>query len=308
MQGDCLERMKEIESGSVDMILTDPPYGTMKGIEKSGHYGGQKGHDWDETIKHEPMLSECNRVLCPKGCLILFSQEPYTAKLITETHGNLPFSYRLVWLKNHFANALIAKKAPVKYTEDLCVFFKRYEGRIGHPLQEYFLDEFSMCGMTSAEICAELKTTGAAHYFTTGVQFRVPNAKHLKRLQEMTGRFSIKHSVVVDTHKQFISGNPLSVYNLPEGAKYKSNVLEFRKEYRGEHPTQKPVALMADLIKTYTNERGTVLDFTMGSGTTGVACANLNRNFIGIEMDLDYFNIALERIEEAETKAIEAMF
>jgi len=78
--------------------------------------------------------------------------------------------------------------------------------------------------------------------------------------------------------------------------KYKSNVLEYKKDYQGLHPTQKPVLLMEDLIKTYTNENETVLDFTMGSGTTGVAAKNLNRNFIGIELDETYFNIAKERI------------
>ena len=66
-----------------------------------------------------------------------------------------------------------------------------------------------------------------------------------------------------------------------------------------QHPTQKPVALMEYLIKTYTNEGETVLDFTMGSGTTGVACANLGRKFIGIEIERKYFDIACERIEAA---------
>ncbi len=89
------------------------------------------------------------------------------------------------------------------------------------------------------------------------------------------------------------------VFNLPEGKKYKSNVLEYKKDYTGHHPTQKPVKLIEDLLRTYTNEGETVLDFTMGSGTTGVACKNLNRKFIGIELDQDYFNIAKKRIEEA---------
>jgi site-specific DNA-methyltransferase (adenine-specific) len=85
-------------------------------------------------------------------------------------------------------------------------------------------------------------------------------------------------------------------FNLPKGQKFKSNVLSYRKDYTGLHPTQKPVALLEDLVKTYTNEGETVLDFTMGSGTTGVAAKNLTRNFIGIEMDDKYFEIAKERI------------
>ena len=89
------------------------------------------------------------------------------------------------------------------------------------------------------------------------------------------------------------------VFNLEDGAKYKSNALEYRKDYSGRHPTQKPVALLEDLIATYTRGGDLVVDFTMGSGSTGVACANTGRKFIGIELDLGYFNIALDRIEKA---------
>lgn len=79
---------------------------------------------------------------------------------------------------------------------------------------------------------------------------------------------------------------------------YPINIIEFKKE-RGLHPTQKPVDLMEYLIKTYTNENDIVLDNCMGSGTTGVACMNLNRKFIGIEKEEKYFNIAKERIEKS---------
>ena len=74
-------------------------------------------------------------------------------------------------------------------------------------------------------------------------------------------------------------------------------LIEFKREWKPIHPTQKPVALIEYLIKTYTNELETVLDFTMGSGTTGVACCNLNRDFIGIELDKDYFKVAQDRIK-----------
>ena len=89
--------------------------------------------------------------------------------------------------------------------------------------------------------------------------------------------------------------------NISEFTNYPTDVLEFIGE-RGFHPTQKPVALMEYLIRTYTNEGETVLDFTMGSGTTGVACMNTGRNFIGIERDEGYFAIAQKRIEEASFK------
>ena len=88
-----------------------------------------------------------------------------------------------------------------------------------------------------------------------------------------------------------------STFNLWEGNKYKSNILKYKKDYNGYHPTQKPVLLLEDLIKTFSNEGDTVVDLTMGSGSTGVACKNTGRNFIGIELNDEYFGIAKERIE-----------
>ena len=88
-----------------------------------------------------------------------------------------------------------------------------------------------------------------------------------------------------------------STFNLWEGKKYKSNILKYKKDYTGHHPTQKPVLLLEDLIKTFSNEKDLVVDLTMGSGSTGVACCNTNRDFIGIELDKEYFKIAEQRIK-----------
>ena len=93
-------------------------------------------------------------------------------------------------------------------------------------------------------------------------------------------------------------------FNFWQGGKSKSNVLEYSKDNDGYHPTQKPVALLEDLIQTYSNEENTVLDFTMGSGSTGVACVNTGRRFIGIELDPGYFAIAKKRITEAQVAVI----
>jgi site-specific DNA-methyltransferase (adenine-specific) len=87
-----------------------------------------------------------------------------------------------------------------------------------------------------------------------------------------------------------------STFNLWEGNKFKSNILKYKKDYSGYHPTQKPVLLLEDLIKTFSNENDLVVDLTMGSGSTGVACKNTNRSFIGIEKDEAYFKIAEQRI------------
>jgi site-specific DNA-methyltransferase (adenine-specific) len=93
-----------------------------------------------------------------------------------------------------------------------------------------------------------------------------------------------------------------STFNLWEGNKYKSNILKYKKDYDGLHPTQKPVLLLEDLIKTFSNKNDLVVDLTMGSGSTGVACVNTKRNFIGIEMDDKYFDIAKDRINSSTKK------
>ena len=298
-QGDCLDVMAGIPDGSVDAIITDPPYGTVKGCGLDGW--GENKTNWDVTIPHWKMLEECNRVLRTNGALILFSQDPYTAKLMTDTHGNLPFSYRMTWLKDHFANSLIAKKAPVNYTEDICVFFKKYDTLNQHPLREYSLRIMEHCGRSVKEINRDLGHRRAEHFFyIESTQFGLCTASTYDEILEKYNISLLEwfkpFAELKDINRKF-SRKFSRRFNLPEGKKFKSNVLEYKKDYTGLHPTQKPVALMEYLIKTYTNETETVLDFTMGSGTTGVACKNLNRNFIGIELDEIYFNIAKQRID-----------
>lgn len=310
MQGDCLERMKEIPSGSVDMILTDPPYGTMN--TDGGRKLGVKG--WDVCIDHTEMLNECNRILRTNGTLVLFSQDPYTAKLMTEKHSNLPFSYRITWLKDNFANPLSAKKAPVNYTEDICVFFKKHtkhDFKGFHPLRPYAKQIMNFAGKTLKQINSDLGHRRAEHFFyVNSTQFSLCTEKTYMELvslygidrQEWFKPFSeLKeiNSIYRDELIHKMTSESPKVFNLPQGKKFKSNVLQYKKDYSGFHPTQKPVALLEDLIKTYTNEGETVLDFTMGSGSAGVAAKNLNRDFIGIELDEGYFEIASERIENA---------
>jgi len=235
LQGDCLERMKEIESGSVDMILTDPPYGTT-------------ACKWDSIIPLEPMWEQLKRVIKPNGAIVMTASQPFTTTLISSNMGM--FKYCWVWDKKIPSGMCNAKIQPMRHTEDIIVFFTN---KSSYRPQMILRDK-------------PIKSGGMTGSLSAG-------AKGLKKMNTKTY-----------THK------------------YPTTLIRFDKIRRGSvHPTQKPVALMEYLIKTYTNEGETVLDFTMGSGTTGVACANLGREFIGIEKDLDYFNIALTRIEEAIT-------
>ena len=314
MQGDCLERMKEIPSGSVDMVLTDPPYGTVCGVADGDVSHGMKGKTgWDVKLDTAEMFTECNRILRPNGALVLFAQDPYTSELITQAHGNLPFSYRYTWLKDHFANALIAKKAPVNYTEDVLVFFKnhtKHDFDGFHPLRDYARKVMEHIGKGIKEINADLGHRRAEHFFyVDSTQFGLCTEATYNELTEkfnLCGEpwflpFNDLSCVNAEYRRDLIdkmTSEFPKVFNLEDGAKYKSNVLEYRKDYSGHHPTQKPVALLEDLIATYTRGGDLVVDFTMGSGSTGVACANTGRKFIGIELDLGYFNIALDRIEK----------
>ena len=308
LHGDCLIESDKIESGSVDLILTDLPYGTMNGFN---------GIDWDFAIDPKKVYEIANRILRKNGKMILFSQEPYTSRMITEAIPNVPFSYRAVWEKDNFAFALGVNKAMVSFYEDILIFSKKspkYDFEGLHPLREYFLTQKSESGLTDSEIKKILGNGMGGHYFTNGSQFCLPTLPNYKKLQT-TGFFKrdwnelkqIDSDYRTELMRKMNEENPFT-FNLWEGNKYKSNILKYKKDYNGYHPTQKPILLLEDLIKTFSNENDLVVDLTMGSGSTGVACINTKRNFIGIEKDETYFNIAKKRIEEAEQNKKEELF
>jgi site-specific DNA-methyltransferase (adenine-specific) len=316
MKGDCLERMKEIESGSVDLIVCDLPYGTMKGINEEFVGYGRKNHDghmWDTVIDTDLIMKEANRILRKNGKMVLFSQHPFTHELISKSIPNLPFCYSMIWEKNDFANALNAKKAPVNYFEDILVFSKNhqkhdFEGL--HPLRDYFKDAMGFIGLTKKAIVEKVGQRADHTFRVDSTQYSLCTEKTYNELISVFGidsmvgfkAFAELKRVDLEYRSRLLTEmNEMypSTFNLWEGKKYKSNILKYKKDYDGFHPTQKPVLLLEDLIKTYSNEGNLVVDMTMGSGSTGVAAKNLNRNFIGIEMDDNYFDIATKRINEA---------
>tara|TARA_R110000851_G_scaffold140488_2_gene277851 strand:- start:488 stop:1198 length:711 start_codon:yes stop_codon:yes gene_type:complete len=230
MLGDCLDHMKEIESGSVDMILTDPPYGTT-------------ACKWDSIIPLDPMWAELKRIIKPNGAIVMTASQPFTTTLISSNFKM--FKYCWVYRKPQGVDPFMAKKRPLNDIEDIVVFCKK--GTVYNPQMR------------------------------AGKPYKITRDKK-PRLNQ------INNTIFNETTTE------------NSGQRLPKRVLDFKQE-RGLHPTQKPVALMEYLIKTYTNEGETVLDFTMGSGTTGVACVNTGRDFIGIEMDEGYFEIAKKRIE-----------
>jgi site-specific DNA-methyltransferase (adenine-specific) len=295
-KGNCLIESDKIESGSVDLILTDLPYGNMNtdGGRKLGING------WDLAIEPKKVFEIANRILRKNGKMILFSQEPYTTKLITGAIPNIPFGYRATWEKDNFANALGVNVNMVSFTEDILVFSKKYDLEGLHPLRIYFKSVMEFIGLNLKQINAKLGHRRAEHcFYLDSTQFGLCTEKTYLELIEV---FNINDVNEFKTFKELkdIEFKYESRFNLWEGNKYKSNILKYKKDYDGYHPTQKPILLLEDLIKTFSNENNLVVDLTMGSGSTGVACVNTNRDFIGIEMNDEYFNIATARINKEE--------
>ena len=232
MKGDCLEMMKSIPDGSVDLILTDPPYGTTR-------------CKWDNIIPFEPMWQELKRIIKPNGAIVLFGSEPFSSALRMSNINNYKYDWK--WDKVIPSGFQVARYKPMMRSEDVCIF----------------------------------GTGGKVNYYPIKI----------KRDKPIKG-YAVNNSL----------SNPL-VYSDKKVRTYThknpTNILEFRKVKGTVHPTQKPVPLLEYLIKTYTQENETVLDFTAGSMSTAIACINTNRNGIMIEKDEQYFKVGQDRVSKA---------
>jgi site-specific DNA-methyltransferase (adenine-specific) len=235
--GDCLDVMKGIESGSVDMVCADLPYGTTS-------------CKWDSVIPLNALWAEYKRVCKPTAAIVLTAMQPFTAALVTSNPKW--FKYEWVWEKSQATGHLNAKKQPMRCHESVLVFYSKQ--------------------------CT---------YNPQKTQGHKPMSSGVRR----------------STHANECYGE-INKVELPFGGntdRYPRTIQRFSsdKQKLYAHPTQKPLALMEYMIRTYTNEGETVLDNTMGSGTTGVAAINEGRNFIGIEKDADFFCVANKRISSA---------
>lgn len=232
-QGDCLELMKHIPDGSVDMILCDLPYGTT-------------ACKWDSVIPFEPLWEQYNRVAKENAAIVLHAAEPFASFLRLSNIKN--YKYDWVWDKVKGTGFLNAKKQPLRNHELLCVFYKK------------------QC------VYNPQKTTG-----------------HIKRKSYRSANLQTP-----------VYGEMRNDYSYESTERYPRSIQVFSTDTQNSslHPTQKPVALLEYLVKTYTNKGDLVLDNCMGSGSTGVACVHTERNFIGIELDKQYFDIAEKRIEQ----------
>ena len=283
--GDCLELMKDIPDGSVDMVLCDLPYAVTD-------------FSWDVVIPCDKLFSEYRRILKQNANIVLFCQQPFTTTIINGAFKT-EFSHSLIWKKNNKTRAKSSKTVPLSSYEEIIVFrVNKVGNKSRHKrLREYFTGELAKCGYSVKELEELIPNRSAHHWFRFSSDFRIPTEWNYKRLQEITGCFSEPYESI---RKEFDEErNNFCTYN-PQGEN--CNVLFYNVPSTKEryHPTQKPVDLLEHLILSYSNEGETVIDNCMGSGSTGVACVNTNRNFIGIELDDGYFNIAKKRIEEAQ--------
>ncbi len=242
IQGDCLEKMKDISDKSVDAIICDLPYGTTACA-------------WDVIIPFEPLWKEYERIIKDTGAIILFGKNPFTAKLILSNEKL--FRYELIWEKTRASNNMQVTKQPSAIHENILVFYKN---------QPTYND----------------------------IKFKV-DEKYIDK------RKNINDSIYNSEHYKGVMKRKAD-----DGFRHPQSILPFNSVWRkGMHPTEKSVELCKWLINSYTLETDLVLDNTMGSGTTGVACLETNRSFIGIEKDVNYFELAKKRIEDKQ-KEIES--
>lgn len=299
LEGDCTFEHKVIKDGSVDLILTDLPYGTVTNIASSDtvKHGMQNKTNWDCVIETEKIYEIANRILRKKGKMVLFAQQPFTTELISNQIPNLPFNYSMIWKKDHFANSLIAKKAPLNYYEDVLVFSKTHDFEGIHPLRPYFKTVIEFIGLNKKAVVEAIGQSADHCFRVDSSQFSLCTEKTYNKLIEIYGIDKMQGFRTFESISNESDGLT-STFNLWEGGKFKSNILEYNKDYEGLHPTQKPILLLEDLIKTFSNENDLVVDLTMGSGSTAIACMNTNRNFIGIEKDFNYFDVSKKRVEK----------
>ena len=237
-QGDCFELIKGIPDGSVDCVITDPPYGTT-------------ANKWDKKVDLVALWKELYRIAKPNAAFLFNAQMPFTVDLVNSNRKD--FRYEWIWEKHRCTGFLNANKMPLKIHEQILVFY--------HKLPTY-------------------------------------------NPQKWQGKpLSITKSEIISKNYQNHKSTP---YINPTGLRYPVDIIKCdydslrynsTQKNKPMHPTQKPVALIEYLIKTYTNPGEVVLDCFLGSGSTAMAAINTGRKYIGFEKEAEYFEMAKTRIE-----------
>lgn len=316
-QGDCLELMKEIEDKSIDLIITDPPYNTL-------------GLEWDKSkVDFNKLAKELFRVLKEEGSLYIFCQMPIGFKIYNSFSKYLEFRQDLIWSKNRGIS--LVKVAYMRTHENILFFNKRQDYSI---LIDYLNKYRNKKNLTLNQINKHfgMATNGggcASQWMGNKERNTLPTEEQYKELKRLLGldnklddwfydkrkeSHTFNFDDIKETGKSYYKtrrDNP-TIYGkksgmghhiqINEGYRHPKSVLQFNviqsgKEYVG-HPTQKPLELIRHLIKASSNKGDFILDCFMGSGTTAVACQELERDFIGIEKEQKYIYLANKRLEQ----------
>jgi DNA modification methylase len=265
--GDCLEIMKTIPDKSIDVIFCDLPY-------------GQTSCKWDCCIDLDLFWKQVMRIKKTNTPILMTTTTKFGVSLIQSAPKKCPFRYDLVWCKSAPCGFLSAKKMPMRKHEMIYVFYEK--------LPFYDLSSHKHKFVKTAPRKKNNLYGMKAHADGKEGKYEPPLPNSLIKEDNCNTAYGN------NTHYSYLQQkNGESIYEPP----LPHSLLEI-KSTRGKHSTEKPVALMEWLFKYYSKEGDTILDPTMGSGSTGVACKNMNRNFIGIEMDKDIYEIAEKRLLE----------
>jgi site-specific DNA-methyltransferase (adenine-specific) len=264
---DCFNILSSIDDNSVDLILCDLPYGTTDRHGVSKTKNGSRMLKWDNILDLTKLWDEYKRIINKThGVIVLTADQPFTSQLVL---SNIEwFKYEWIWKKGKATGFLLANYRPMKLTEDILVF-----------------------SPVGASPSAKKNNNCMTFNPQNLIEKKIIKKNNPKRL----GKFLNQPEFMGKNNKL------LGVTEYQQNyTNYPTEIIEFNLDSNHVHPTQKPIALMEYLIKTYSNENYLVLDNCMGSGTTGCACKKLNRNFIGIELDTEFYKIAKDRIENTE--------
>jgi len=308
LHGDCLEEMKGLDDNSVDFIFCDLPY-------------GQTSCKWDCCIDLEAFWKEIMRIKKLNTPIFMTTTTKFGVSLINSAPKKCPFRYDLVWVKSAPAGFLSAKKMPMRKHEMIYAFYEKLPFYDLSSHKHRFIKERNteqkngkiyqgegnkkiMEGKYEPPLPVSVVKEGENKNY--GCQRVVYTDKDGNRIKEgQSGKDQTKYepplptSIIKGQNNTYnTEGRKKPIVREPAG-KYKhplpTSMLEI-KSTKGKHSTEKPIALMEWLLKYYSKEGDVVLDPTMGSGSTGVACKNMNRNFIGIEKDDEIYEGACERI------------
>ena len=230
---DCLEGMKQIPDGTIDAVICDLPYGTMKGMGVGTQYEGKT--EWDDIIPTDKLFAEYERVLRRGGVAVLFSQDPYTLHLRTFKARNISYLYPMIWKKDQHGNVLIVDKAPLNYFEDISVFAKAnplHDYDLAHPLREYFAKVLDFIKVPKIQLMREFGTRIDHTFRVNSSQFALCTAE---TYEDLNSRYHLDKMDGYQTYEELKAVDDVFVikkehertFNLPEGEKYLSNVLEF---------------------------------------------------------------------------------